>query len=256
MDSKTFTKRVWEHLESYKINVLGVSGKVTIGENSYGHILPPEHAKLNLGIDESKYELNDLVLKFKEIDCKTIKLHKDWQHLNSSQVLCISYFYDFFADKAKLQSLISDVLGIDAKVKNPEFERVVKDRTNVDFVVYLENGGTVYFEIKYTEQEFGQASDDDKYRRIKEKHHSEVDISYEDYIKQYQLVRNICLSPKNSNNCTVFLLPKANESINEKYEDGIKTIGNLCDFNVKRLYWEDLIEQIPNKNVHEKYFAL
>lgn len=257
MERKTFTKRVWEHLEAYKINILGVNEKVIRKGRSYGHILPHEHAKLNLGIDESKYELNGLVLKFKEFEHQPITLHRDWQHLNSSQVLCISYFYDFIVNMDKLQSLISGVLGIDAKIKSAEFERIVKDGSNVDFAVELENGGVVYFEIKYTEQEFGQAtSPKTDYLKIKEEKHSAVDISYEDYIKQYQLVRNICLSPENSNNYTVFLLPRDNESINEKYEDGIKTIGNVCDFRFQRLHWEDLLEQIPDKNVHEKYFAL
>ena len=83
-----------------------------------------------------------------------------------------------------------------------------------------------------------------------------VEISNEDYRRQYQFVRNVCLSPKDSNNYTVFLLPHMNESINIKYDDGIKAIKNIDKFNVQRLYWEDLLVQIPNERVYQKYFEL
>ncbi len=255
MKYNDFIKAVRKHLEKYKNCILGVNENGTYRGKEYGHILPLKYEKLNLELPESEYDLNGSTLCLK--NCPPIKLHMDWRHMNSSQILCISYFYEFISNIQKLQKLVSEVLNITSKVKSAEFELVTEDSSNIDFAVQLENGGTVYFEIKYTEKEFGIASSEtDKYKTIRAKHHSEIEISTTDYMKQYQLVRNVCLSPNNSNNHTVFLLPRANESINKKYDDGIKAIKNIQSFNVQKLYWEDLLEKIPNQTVLKKYFDL
>ena len=256
MKHSDFIKNVRSHLENYKNIALGVRENGQYNGRVYGHIIPKEFEKLNLGLPESEYILEDSLIKLK--GCPVIKLHKDWRHMNSSQVLCLAYFYDFINSEEKLQHLISRVLKLNAKATKGEFEYIVKnDGSNIDFVVYLENGGMVYFEIKYTEPEFGIASSDTAdYQRIKNDCHSAVEISDEDYRRQYQFVRNVCLSPKGSNNYTVFLLPRMNESINIKYDDGIKAINNIDKFNVQRLYWEDLLDQIPNETIYQKYFKL
>lgn len=256
MKYSAFIKNVRSHLGNYKNTVLGVRENGQYNGREYGHIIPKEYEKLNLGLPESEYILEGSLIKLK--GCPVIKLHKDWRHMNSSQVLCLAYFYDFISNEEKLQQLISGALKINAKAIKGEFEYIVKnDGSNIDFVVYLENSGMVYFEIKYTEPEFGTASSDTAdYQRIKNDCHSAVEISDEDYRCQYQFVRNVCLSPKGSDNHTVFLLPRVNESINIKYDDGIKAIKNFDKFNVQRLYWEDLLDQIPNETVYQKYFQL
>ena len=255
MDYQSYIHNVRKHLEWYKNIVLGVHSNGTYRGHEYGHILTQEHGALNLGLPESEYTLSGSTLKLK--GCPTLKLHMDWRHMNSSQILCISYFYDFISDKNKLQKLVSSSLNIDAKVVSAAFEYITQDGSNIDFVVNLENGGKVYFEIKYTESEFGPASSKNAdYQMIRERYHSSIEINDTDYRRQYQLVRNVCLSPGNSNNHTVFLLPRANSSINTKYEKGIKSIRNVNEFHVQRLYWEDLIEQIHNETVFKKYFDL
>lgn len=256
MKYSVFIKNVRSHLENYKNTVLGVRENGHYNGREYGHIIPEKYEKLNLGLPESEYNIEGSMIKLK--GCHIIKLHKDWRHMNSSQVLCLAYFYDFINNEKKLQQLISGVLKLSAKAIRGEFEYIVKnDGSNIDFVVYLENGGMVYFEIKYTEPEFGVASSvTADYKRIKNDCHSAVEISDEDYRRQYQFVRNVSLSPKGSNNYTVFLLPRANESINIKYDDGIKAIKNISEFNVQRLYWEDLLIQLPNQSVYQKYFEL
>ena len=258
MKHSDFIKNVRSHLENYKNTVLGVPENGQYNGREYGHIIPGKFERLNLGLPVSEYILEGSLIKLKGCPDSVIKLHKDWRHMNSSQVLCLAYFYDMINSKEKLQQLISVVLKINAKATRGAFEYIVKnDGTNIDFVVYLENGGMVYFEIKYTEPVFGAASSNTAdYQRIKNDCHSAVEISNEDYRRQYQFVRNVCLSPKDSNNYTVFLLPRMNESINIKYDDGIKAIKNIDKFNVQRLYWEDLLVQIPNERVYQKYFEL
>ena len=120
MKYNNFTQKVREHLELYKVNALGIGEKIFYKGHEYGHILPEKYEKLNLGLPESEYVLEKSILKLKK--CEPLKLHKDWRHMNSSQVLCIAYFYDFILDKTKLQKLISEVLNINAKVETAEYK--------------------------------------------------------------------------------------------------------------------------------------
>ena len=248
-----FIKKVRDHLTEYKANVREVKESGTYRNKEYGHILPDKFESLNIGLLKSEYQIDGSLLKLN--NCPAIKLHMDWRHLNSSQILCIAYFYSFINNKDKLQKLVTDVVKIDSKVDCAEFEYITPDGSNIDFVVHLKNGGHVFFEIKYTEREFGSAtSKTADYMRIKKKFHANVEITDANYLKNYQLVRNICLSPVNGNNHTIFLVPKENGSINDHYDHGIPTIANINNFNVQRLYWEDLLEQIPDNKVFEKYF--
>ena len=253
MNYDIFIKTVREHLTDYKHTILGVNDCGTYRNKKYGHILPNEYEALNIGLVPSAYKLEGSLLRLN--GCPAIKLHMDWRHMNSSQILCIAYFYSFIDDKNKLQKLVTNVLKIDSEVDGAEFEYITPDGSNIDFVVHLKNGGHIFFEIKYTEREFGSAtSKTADYTEIKKKFHSNIEISDAHYLKNYQLVRNICLSPKGGNNYTVFLVPKDNGSINYHYEHGTPTIANINKFNVQRLYWEDLIQQIPDNTVFEKYF--
>jgi hypothetical protein len=254
MDYNIFIQKVRAHLEEYKNNVLGISEKGFYRKKAYGHILPEGKGFLNISLPASEYTVNGSLLELQ--GCLPIKLHIDWRHMNSSQILCVCYFYSFIKDKIKLQKLVTEVLKINSAVKSAEFEYVIKsDKTNVDFVVHLENEGDIFFEIKYTEREFGTAtSPKADYMKIKNDFHSSVNINNEDYLKHYQLIRNICLSPKSGKNHTVFVLPKSNSSINESYKSGISSISNTKDFNIQCIYWEDLLEQIPDSIVFDKYF--
>lgn len=253
MEYNLFIQTIRDHLTDYKHDVLGVPDCGTYRSKPYGHILPNEYETLNIGLPPSTYTLEGSLLKLN--DCPAIKLHMDWRHMNSSQILCIAYFYSFITDKRKLQTLVTDVLKIDSDAERAEFEYMTADGSNIDFVVHLQNGGHIFFEIKYTEREFGSAtSRTADYMGIKKKFHANVQISDEDYLKHYQLVRNICLSPKGGNNYTVFLVPKDNGSINDHYDRGILTMANIRSFHVQRLYWEDLLKQIPDSTVFEKYF--
>ncbi len=148
--------------------------------------------------------------------------------------------YDIFIKsvRAHLTAYKSHVLGVKecGKYRNMEY-------------------GHIFFEIKYTEREFGSAtSKSADYTEIKRRFHGGAEISYADYLKSYQLVRNVCLSPKGGANHTVFLVPKENRSINHHYDNGLSSIANIERFNVQRLFWEDLLEKIPDGSVFEKYF--
>lgn len=263
----SFIDNVTQHLSLYKEHSLGIleNGiyKYRGKEIPRSYILPngywernfPEN--FNFSIKENTLFLDTL---------PPILLHKYWYHLNSSQVLCISYFYEFIRDRALLCSLC-EYLGMGAPI-SACFE-LVEDKsegTSVDFAIMLENGGRVYFEIKYTEQVFGSAArvigkknceqTREYYLDRKRRFYSSVDISDDDYLKHYQVVRNISLSPRESQNKTVFLISKANTGVRDSLYSGLGAIRNPDSFNYEVIYWEDLLEKFPNKWVFEKYFDL
>ena len=263
----SFNDDVTRHLSLYKEHSLGVfengiyrhRGK----EITRSYILPNGYWERNFPADF------DFFIKDNTLFLGTlppISLHRYWYHLNSSQVLCISYFYEFIKDRALLCSLC-EYLGVGAPV-SACFELVENknEGTSVDFAIMLENGGRVYFEIKYTEQIFGSASSAlgkrdfeqtrEYYLGRKSRFYSSVDISDNDYLKHYQVVRNISLCPKSSGNKTVFLIPKANTGVCDSLYSGLGAIRNLDGFNYEVVFWEELLEKLPSKWVFEKYFDL
>ena len=263
----SFNEDVFKHLALYKKNVLGIledgifryRGK----EIFKPYILPSGYEGKNFPADfEFSIKKNTLFID----TLPPISLHRYYHHLNSSQVLCISYFYGFIKDKERLFSLC-EFLGV-AKPSGACFEFIENERegTNVDFAILLENGSRVYFEIKYTEENFGsvgkvlgsksEAETRAYYLDRKKRFYSLVEISDNDYLKHYQVVRNISLCPKSSGNKTVFLIPRENESVCRSLDYGLGAIRNLDGFNYEVVFWEGLLEKFPSNWVFEKYFDL
>ena len=257
MKYEDFKKLVWSHMGQYKKEVLKVNEDVKISGHIYEHILPEEKKDLNFEKIKNCFNRDGNILTLLDYG-KEIKLHTHWNHLNSSQVLCITYFYPFINNTEKLNALLS-YLGINEKAEKGHFEVVAgKEKTNVDFAIELANKKYVYFEIKYTEPDFGKISSTTStsvYNDYFKEHSKTAKIDRDSYDKYYQLVRNVCLS--SDGNYTVFLLPRVNESININYENGMRKIGNFSKLrnSVKRVMWEDLLLAFPDEEFFEKYFS-
>lgn len=259
MKTTDFATAVKERLSEYKRETLNVSENGVWRGREYGHILPKNVGHKNIMLDENDFRIDGDTLTFTKSG-KGIKLHEGYHHLNSSQILCVNYFYPFLSDINKLTELVR-FLGIDENASGAEFEFTAPDSSNIDFVIFTEGGRRVYMEIKYCESDFGAASskkaiENGTYAAIKEKYHQKAEIDFDGYLKNYQLIRNISLSHKDSGSLTVFLVPRDNESINRKYDEGIAKLRNHDDFNFKRVYWEDLIASFGNKEIEKKYFGL
>lgn len=107
-----------------------------------------------------------LMADFKgSLSCDKIKYHHGATHLNSSQVMCISFFKKFF--EYKKYELLLDVLrkagikiedGAKIEAAAVEYEPNHCERTNFDFYILLTNGKHISFECKFTESEFGGIS--------------------------------------------------------------------------------------------------
>lgn len=186
-----------------------------------------------------------------------IKYHPGARHMNSSQVMCISFFKKFFENKSvKHEALLLSVLrscGIelpeDAGIVSAafEYEPDRSERTNFDFYIRLDDGTNISFEIKYTESEFGgispDANDPDKYDRKWKSIYSHMmnaspylDLGMEAFYDNYQINRNIVFAGKND--WVIFITPRRNCS--PGIEAGRRYIESLEQPRIRNINWEEL----------------
>lgn len=254
----TYQDKVKDHMADYKRTRLGIdqNGVWKHNKEEYPHILP-----------EALYKLNILETYRKEfwlwIENKgEIKLHQGFHHLNSSQAMCFNLFFPFVYDKETLGAILMDVLNMpDKKIKDMKFEHIEnqKERTNFDFFVDIDDGGKVYFELKYSENEFGRANNDpnhkNKYKNIyRPGLHKVVNEEYLEQTKffaNYQIMRNLYYlgMDKNNDNYVIFVFPQKNEDLQ-------KTINEIVKDNVMKepymnkvqfLYVENIVDSLQHK---------
>lgn len=148
----------------------------------------------------------------------------------------INFFSPILENDCKLKSLISYITGVtidsSAIVTSKVFEKKPdgNKHTNFDFFFALDNGQKFYFEIKYTESEFGGIKPDEKYP---ERYTKEWKIFYEQQIRSskhlsnfddasffsdYQINRNIAYVTREyfENEYVCFLYPFENGSLSRE----------------------------------------
>lgn len=257
LDLRDFQTKIKEHLGEYKRNtfrnlengIFNYKGKDIL----YEHILPKDNKELNI---IEKYR-ND----FFESDYRNINFHKYFHHLNSSQAMCINFFYPLV--KEHLLGSILKVMQIKGEInynsqdicfeKESELETKAKSKTNFDFYIKLTSGVKIYFEIKYTENEFGKAKQDkehknkfnDIYMPLIKNNPAIVDsFKTEDiFLNNYQIMRNIAHISEDS--YVIFIYPKENQSIRKAALSSRKDIiarGWREHFIL--FTWEDLIKEL------------
>ena len=249
----TYQKEIKEWLSAYKQNHFkGLEdGKWKRNNKKYPHILPESPNFMNL--------LPTYRDSFCNSDLCKIKYHPDFHHLNSSQAMCINFFYPFIKEN-KLDVILQALkLQNDSKDYNSvcfEKESQIEKNsrpTSFDFYIQTIKKKEIHFEIKYTEGEFGKAKLDqehfDKYDNIYKHHLSNFKSEYTDrdsFLKNYQLMRNLIHLAENS--YVVFVYPKDNKKISKQAEDAKDNIvKSEFKSNVINITWEQLIEFVENK---------
>ncbi len=257
LDLRDFQTKVKEHLGDYKRNTLKIledgifkyKGKDLL----YKHILPADEKELNI---IEKYRAD-----FFKSDYNNVDFHKFFHHLNSSQAMCINFFYPLIKENL-LQSILK-VMHIKGEInynsqdicfeKGSELEKNAKRKTNFDFYIKLTSGIKVYFEIKYTENEFGKA-------RLDENHKNKFSDIYmplimnnpaiedhfknqDKFLKNYQIMRNIAHVSEDS--YVIFIYPMENQGIRKaalSAREDIIARGWGAHFIL--FTWEDLIKEL------------
>ncbi|MBP6739715.1 MAG: hypothetical protein KA146_06975 [Leptospiraceae bacterium] len=261
-----FKERRIKHLNEYKTKNLELAnlpkGKFTFRKKlyEYNHILPKnERAKnfieyyRNNFIDSHFYNEN--------------MMHLFSHHLNSSQAMCINFFFPLVHEK-KLEYVLEflksssfpTTIGEDEKIRydKVEFEKKSEDETSFDFYFETVSGKKFYFEIKYTEGEFGKAKADDshkeKFDRVYKKNLERLTEKYKDkleFLNNYQILRNLIHIDKNS--YVVFVYPEGNKKIKEQAEEAKdKMLIKDWEKHFFPTTWEDLFEEVTKKPMNEK----
>ncbi|MFD2938778.1 PGN_0703 family putative restriction endonuclease [Flavobacterium notoginsengisoli] len=254
-----YREKTIKHLEKHKIETYPDLGDgVYRKKDGYKHILPKEHQEKNF---LQIYREN--ILQSNLYDAN--KLHIYFSHLNSSQAMCFNFFYPLYHER-KLE-LVLDSLGIKNEKINYStvcFEKDGKDKceiknyrpTSFDFYFETQNEKKFFFEIKYTEAEFGSAKNDishqEKFNTVYSKFVNALNDDFktiEAFLKKYQICRNLIHIEENS--FVVFVYPEANKKIREGAESAKEIINLNYSNNFKCINWETLFQNI-NDSIEEK----
>lgn len=253
---ENFKQTIFNNLSKYKDQSLGITEKGLWRGKGYDYILPKDKAAYNIF---EKYR-ND----FFNSNFKDIKLHMYFNHLNSSQAMCINFFYPLIESK-KLH-LVLKYIGHEGErvdYNTVEFEKKskidgVSNRrpTNFDFYFKTASGIKFYFEIKYTEGAFGRAPSDaehyNKFEKVYKKYLLKVVkpkySEAQEFFKYYQIIRNLIHIDCKS--YVIFLYPEENKIISKAAEFAKNSIlKSEISSHLINLTWEELVEyflELPN----------
>ena len=260
------------NLCSYKNDILKITEIGTYHNKTYLHILPKNMSEKNLL--ETKY-FEDLKKEFHVLQNEK-KIHRYFHHLNSSQALALNFFVPIIKE-----GLLSNFLGIEDEVFNTKFEYEFEHeeensfevkpyrKTNFDF--YAEaNNKKYFFEVKYTEKEFGSAKKDsahkEKYKTIYKPTLEKIckaNIPENEFFKNYQLWRNlchvqygtICFVLPSFRNDLIKTIENAKSFIKEEYIKFIQ-IRIIDDFVLKMTSHKNVNISNHYKEFKKKYFEL
>lgn len=254
VDAREFTDRVKSQLSLYKKGVLGIDddGKYLHEGKEYrfGYILPIGSELKNV-IPYRSYVAQSIL--------DGIDLHRYYHHLNSSQIMCINFFYPLM--KEELLQHILTILDIPGEVEINEFEKASElegsnyRKTKFDFYIKTKDGKNIYFEIKYTENGFGKAENDlehqKKFTDVYEPKLRQTEVinsefkSRETFFENYQIIRNVINIDENS--YVVFLYPEENKGIRTGAKLARDEIINAAwSDHFKPITWEALTDELLN----------
>jgi hypothetical protein len=213
---KRYQAAIKKHLGEYARRRLGVFEEGVFKGGHYSHILPWRLRFLNF-LESYRAELQHYCSSH-----RSIKLHRFFHHLNSSQAFAFNLFFPYFSSPGYPAEALSAALGIRGRVSDWEFEHIVDEieGTNID-VMWHSDTALVFCEVKLSEAEFGTAVDDDRHRKKLSDYYQKrlsplvsADLLHENtFFKNYQLLRNIALLAEHAEHQLVILLPRENESL-------------------------------------------
>jgi len=248
-----YQERLRAHLVKYKFRVLGVlasgswKGARTGAVAEHPHILPAEHARLNI--------LAPYRERFwSEFDRGERRpLHRDFAHLNSSQAMCFNLFYPLVADPAWAGAFVQGVLGIKDRPRTLAFEYVEdpEESTHFDFFMQLESGARVYFETKLAELGFGTIDLLPRERtallqRYLPRLSGLIDAKWlgpDAFFRRYQLLRNLAYLGQPAS-VLYLVVPRANESLAQALRILPEITAGALQERVRILYLEDALERL------------
>ena len=251
----SYAQRIKNHLADYKLQRLGIEENGAWKKNNvkYPYILPSQLEKLNI-LETIRKEFWDHWKKQ-----ASIKLHKDFHHLNSSQAMCFNLLLPMLkgrCDGAAQRVLLEEIGLADEKIERCEFERIIEvsEETNIDFSMILESKVEVIFEIKLSEDEFGTARNDKKhlkklndiYKPILTGKVNDDSLKPTNFFANYQLMRYAYYA--NDKRIVVFIYPRENTSLERGRNYLASVLKPAYRQYVKFIYLEDLVSSLCSLN--------
>jgi hypothetical protein len=251
---KNFTDKIKKHLSIYKEKKFPQleNGIWKNNKKSYSHILPEKNRFENL-LEPYRVELENYIFSEK------INLHSDFHHLNSSQAMCLNFFFplikelklEFVTEYLGFQNEIVNYESVCFEKKGLEFKLGSKSPTSFDFYFKTVSNKSFYFEIKYTEGEFGKKNvNNEIFNKFYSKALKSINAQFqkaEPFFKNYQILRNLIHIDDNS--FVVFTYPKDNKSIRigvEKVKEDF--LNPKFHSNFYDVHWRNLYDNILLKN--------
>ena len=241
------------HLGNYARRRLGVFEKGTHGGRLYSHVLPYRLRYLNF-LESVRAELQDYLQTN-----PSIRLHRCFHHLNSSQAFALNLFYPYFAAGDAAARALSASLGVEANVSDWEFEAVPDDKegTNVDVLWRTPTGASAFCEVKLSEAGFGTVKSDARHQSKLENIYKPLlkplvsdDLLQEKaFFRNYQLLRNIALLARGEEHQLVILVPRENESLHRPLRKVLANVTQAVRQRVSVVYIEDCLRSLRENEV-------
>lgn len=271
MFEKVTLPKILKKLSKYKTEVIKEYQNGVYKHPRYGTIkkLPYILPRIENYFKNTKNILSGIRADFLNSNYKNIKPHIYFNHLNSSQAMCINFFYPLIKN-----NLLNHVLSR-IKINEPinysevEFEKDsnienIGRKTNFDFYIKTKNNKNIYFEIKYTERSFGSAKNDiqhikkfnaDYLPKLNSVSHINKNYHSKDkFFKNYQIMRNILNIDENSYVVIIYL--KENEKLRIKCEEvKNKIILKPLTSHFLDIDWHDMFDWVY-KNIHNNKYLV
>ena len=281
MKHNVLVQNIKKHMAKYKIETLGITENGIYQKRPYEHILPELESNLLPmaqwpGLFKAQCSATSIILHPQKhlLETKYIEPHVYANHLNSSQVMCINFFSPLCADekgKEILLKLICQATGFsfpkDSKIEWCEFEKCPnqKENTNVDFYIKLNNDEEIFFEIKYSESEFGPANSKttdygkqwtNTYSDMCKKSFLLQSLDENSFYKHYQIYRNVVLIKDNnsSNQYVCFIYPYASDPLKKEMDVAQKLFKQTNPKQVAEVDWIELCKTAKELTKDTKYY--
>jgi hypothetical protein len=258
-----YNELIKAHLASYKSNHLRIlqDGIWKNNNKKYKHILPEPLYKLNI-IETFREEFWEY---FETGKIEPIKKHQDFHHLNSSQAMAFNLFFPFiYSDK--LSILIDSLeIGPCGEILENQFEKIKcrEEGTNFDFFIRFNSNINIFFELKFSENEFGGAINDashlNKYENIYKPALKDIIIpeyrNIQQIFQNYQIIRNLIYLGRGTDNYVIFIFPEQNCDLKRGEKVILDSVSIQYKNKVKIIYLENLVRRIlsnPDLKTHNK----
>jgi hypothetical protein len=219
--AKTFHDRCLQHLATYKSEVMGIDEPGLWRGRSYDHILPIARTPENI-----LPHYREAFWQLQSESQRPVPLHQNFHHLNSSQAMAINLFFPILAGEEYATRKLLNAMRLPVEKVTGEFEVQFdsREQTCFDFVLRYEDGRTVLFEVKYSENGFGSARPE----MWETKYRAKFDAFYRTHLaghldsrwlargaveRHYQILRNISYLSRIRDSSLVFIVPFQNESL-------------------------------------------